>query len=502
MPTFRRLVLLATVAVFGGFVCGLARGFADEEKPAAAAKQETAPQSAATDPAAGKDPQLDLKQILERLNKVERELVELRIKSGQVPFDKKDQRIITLLDTCYLGSVFYGSPTNLRFFAVKLTVVNLTDEPVVLKRDDIRLTSDGQTYPVKEAPQQFQFHQFQSGQQAIQLRSLQMPAELRVAVGGTGTTWVLFPELPPGSHVPPLVLQIKLGGTPRDIDVNALQRDVLGMKSERLGPRGCLGLIRISGTLNTINVGSLVEELDRFAADRLVRAAIVWEEGAAISEMPLANWLQNSALSAGRAQQFNEQQFPGLPASLRELHLAHVPNQSGGNGPAVSYPSNFVPATAAVAAQRVHKTDVEAVVAALRTAYEALPRDEVLQTIQSGSRLERAAALAGGAGRLPADKLPVILQYADDDDPVMQQAALLALSHFGEAEAIEKLMHYARKNVMPLSGAAIAGLAGSRYAAAHHALLELLASETPESKKNIVRILALYPRPAWSEAIY
>ena len=33
---------------------------------------------------------------------------------------------------------------------------------------------------------------------------------------------------------------------------------------------------------------------------------------------------------------------------------------------------------AAIAAQRVHKTDVEAVVAALRSAYEVLPRDEVL----------------------------------------------------------------------------------------------------------------------------
>jgi HEAT repeat protein len=490
MPTFTRIVLLAAVAACSGLCWGPRGVFADDQKPAAVG------------PASAKDAQPDLKQILERLNQVERELLELRIKSGRVPVDKKDQRIITLLDTCYLGSVFYGSPTNMRFFTAKLTIVNLTDEPVVLKRDDIRLASDGQTYPVKEAPQQFQFHQFQSGQQAIQLRSLQMPAEVPVAVGGTGSTWVLFPELPPGSHVPPLVLQLKLGGTAREIDVNAMQRDLLAMKTERIGPRGCLGLIRLSGTLNTISVGILVEELDRLAADRLVRAVIAWEEGAAISEVPLMNWLQNSALSAGRVQQFNEQQFPGLPASFRELHLAHVPNLAGGNGPAISYPSNFVPATAAVVAQRVHKTDVEAVTAALRTAYEVLPRDEVLQAIQTGSRLERAAALAGGAGRLPADRLPVILKYADDDDPMLQQAALLALSHFGEPEAIEKLVHYARKNVAPLSGAAVAGLAGSRYAAAHEALLQLLAGETPEAKKNIVRILALYPRPAWSEAIY
>jgi HEAT repeat protein len=498
MLKLHRLACLAMLLAFVGFLP--ARAAADDEKPADSAAKEETPKPGSSDPDSGKQP--DLKQILERLNRVERELLELRIKSGKVPQDKKDQRIITLLDTPFLGSVYYGSPTNLRFFVAKLTIVNLTDQPVMLKRDDIKLASDGQTYAVKEAPQQFQFHQFQIGQQAIQLRSLQLPAEVAVPAGGTGSTWVLFPDLPPGSHVPPLVLQLKFGDAAREIDVNAMQRDVLAMKSERLGPRGSLGMIRISGALNTINAGSLVEELDRFAADRLVRAVIAWEESGSIAEPPLFNWLQNAALSAGRAQQFNDQQFPGLPAALRELHLAHVPNASGGNGPGVSYPSNFVPATAAVAAQRIHPTDVEAVIAALRTAYEVLPRDEVVQALLSTNRLERAAALAGGAGRLSADKLPAILKFADDNDPVMQQAALLALSHYGEQEAIDKLVFYARKNVMPLSGAAVAGLAGSRYSAAHNALLELLANETPESKKNIVRILAAYPRPVWSEAIY
>src|SRR5262249_21075389 len=273
----------------------------------------------------------------------ERELVELRIKSGKIPEDKKDQRVITLLDTPYLGSAYYGSPTSLRFFAAKLTIVNLTDQPAVLKRDDIHLSSDGQVYPVKQAPEQFQFHQFQVGQQAIQLRSLQFPETISLPVGGTGATWVLFPELPPGSHVPPLVLQLKFGDAAREIDINAMQREVLQMKTERVGPRASLGLIRISGALNTVNVGSLVEELDRFAADRLVRVAVVFEEGASIVDAPLVNWLQNSALSAGRVQQFNEQQFPGLPASLRELHLARLPNPNG-NGQTPGYPSNFVPA--------------------------------------------------------------------------------------------------------------------------------------------------------------
>ena len=492
MQTWRRLIAAATLATCIGTVSRPAPVFANDDLP-----DKSAPAGAKeADDTAG-----TLQPILDRLKGRDRELVESRLTTGKIPDDKSDRRIISLLELPYLGSAYYGSPTNQRFFAAKLTLVNLTDQPVVLKRDEVRLLADGQNYLVKEASEQFQFRPFQIGRETVQLRSLSMPAQVAVPVGGSGSTWLLFPELPPGNHVPPLVLKLKFGETEKDIDVHARERESLGMKVERLGPRSCLGLIRISGALNTVSVGSLVEELDRFAGDRLVRAAIVWADGSSISESAIANWLQNSALSAGRQQQFAEQQFPGLPASLRELHLARLPS-SHGEGQSASYPSNFVPVTGTIAAQRIHKTEVDAVIAALHTAYDVLPRDEVLQAIQSGSPLERAAALAGGAGRLAGDKLPVILKYADDDDPIIQQAALLALSHFGEPAAVKKLVSYARKNAAPLSASAIAGLAGSRYESAHQALLELLESETPQAKKNIIKIMAAYPRNIWRDAIY
>jgi len=491
MSILQRLFVAAVIATFIGAVARPAAVAADDDlpdNPAAAQKTDKASDAAA-----------ELKKIVERLKGPDREALEQRIKTGKVPDDARNQRIIPLLEMSYLGSTYYGSATNPRYFAVKLTLVNLTGEPVVLKRDETKLVSDGQTYPVKEAPEHFQFRPFQIGKETVQLRTLSMPAEATVSAGESGSTWLLFPELPPGNHVPPLIVQLKLGETKQELDVNAREREALGMTIERLGPRKCLGLIRISGALNTVNVGSLVEELDRLAADRLVRAAIIWESGSSISETALTNWLQNSALAAGRAQQFAEQQFPGLPAALRELHLARLPS---GNADQASYPSNFVPVTASLAAHRVHKTEFEAVIAALHTAYDVLPRDEVFQAIQSGSPLERAAALAGGAGRLAADKLPVILMYADDETPIIQQAALLALSHFGEPLAIDKLVSYARKNVASLSTSALAGLAGSRFEAAHQALLKLLESEPPEAKKNIVKIMAAYPRNIWRDAIY
>jgi tetratricopeptide (TPR) repeat protein len=474
---------------------------ADDKVDAAEAKP-----SGTETPRADSKSEVPLEKLLERVTKLEKELLELRARTGRIPADKNDQRILALIETPYLGTVYgggRGASTNQRFLALKVMLVNITDQPVTLLRSDVQLSVDGQDFPVKDAPEQSQYNGFQVGQQQMQLRNLKMPTEIRLGVGGTASSWMLFPELPLGNHIPRLLLKLKFGEKVREIDVNATQRDALGISVERIGPRASLGVITFAGALDTINVGSLVEETDRLAADKLARVVIRFKEGSSITDPQLTNWLQNAIVNLGR-QQGNETQFPPLPASLREVHLAEFPisGVSPSTGGQMSN-AGFAYLNASVGATgRVHKTEAEAVIAALRSAYESLPRDEVLQAIQTGNRFERAAALAGGGGRLPVGKLPLLLGLADDNDLVIQQAALLALSHFGEEVAIDKLLSYARKDVPALSAAAIAGLAASRYSAAHQALLELLKNEPPESKKNIVKILAAYPRPIWSDAIY
>src|SRR5579863_3090770 len=145
MSILQRLFVAAVIATFIGAVARPAAVAADDDlpdNPAAAQKTDKASDAAA-----------ELKKIVERLKGPDREALEQRIKTGKVPDDARNQRIIPLLEMSYLGSTYYGSATNPRYFAVKLTLVNLTGEPVVLNRDETKLVSDGQTYPVKEAPE-------------------------------------------------------------------------------------------------------------------------------------------------------------------------------------------------------------------------------------------------------------------------------------------------------------------------------------------------------------
>ncbi|MCH8829402.1 MAG: HEAT repeat domain-containing protein, partial [Planctomycetes bacterium] len=236
---------------------------------------------------------------------------------------------------------------------------------------------------------------------------------------------------------------------------------------------------------------------------KVARIVIRWTTDAGSINSNLRSWLTQSANNAGRGVTSSNNRYPVIPAAIRELHLARMPNTttSSSRSPISPFPSSGYSPSAS-STSRIHASDVDAVIVALKSAYEVLPRDELLREIEHGHPLTRAAALAAGGGRLSAKQLPLILKFADDKDPKMQQAALTALMHFGEKEAVAKLVHFVQKNTPRLSKFAVASLAASRYSNAHKALIAILKNEPPKSRIEIVKILAMYPRPIWSETIY
>lgn len=437
----------------------------------------------------------DIKRLEDRINRLELELSRQRARDPQVPRDPQAQKVILMLETPHLGHVYTGSPNGSRFFAGKLLAVNLTAQPIVIKRDDVKVIIDGQAQSPKDVPGPMRYYGFPLGRQHVQLDTVNSFKELRIPPGGANSGWIFVPELAAGGRIPRLNLEVTIAGNQEKIDINAQQRSLLGLEVAYIGPRQCLALYTISGELNMINLGALTEELDQLPTKKIGRAVIVWADSAAAVPQELQNWLQQAANSVGRTE-LNNDQFPGLPNNLREFHLANLPRRenSGELGPSDEEPG--------AAGMRVHRLPADAVRAALRTACETLPREELLAAIEQGHPWARAAMLAFGAGRLPANQLAVVLKYADDSDPVVQAAALMGLRHFGEQSAVTKLLDYVRKNVQTLSPTAIASLAGSRFPAANQALLDLLKTEPPESKRTIVGILAQYPRPIWSDVLY
>jgi len=228
------------------------------------------------------DSSAELKQVLERLLRVENELAQLKqAKPREIPADPKEQRVVLLMESPYLGSNYYGGPQGKRFLAAKLLLVNLTPKPVVVKRDSLKLVVDGRPQGLAEVPQNLRYHTFQVGREQLQMRTLDPPQEVQVAAGGAATMGVFFADVSEGSYIPKMVVTLDANEATYELDVNAAQRTLLGLQVERIGPRDCLGMLTIAGEINSINVGSLVEELDRLSAAKVSRAVIAWTDAAA-----------------------------------------------------------------------------------------------------------------------------------------------------------------------------------------------------------------------------
>lgn len=459
---------------------------------------------ASTVPAAAQEASSDpvLTKLMERLEKVEQELQKLK-QSGKVPLAPEDQKLITVLSEPNLGVYYAGQPTEVRWLALRVTLINLTGEPVTVSKDDYELTADGLPMKLTELPSQIRNTSFSSGNQSYRLSAL-TTQELKLPPGANAQTWVVFPGLAKGAT--PRSLELKITREEKQlahIDVVDYFGRQMGMSVERVGPRKSLGVVTIKGSLNTISLLKLVQELDNLVAEKVARAVIRWREGTPPPEAAILSWLRQVAAQSG-LQEVTNHLYPAIPSSISEFHLVD-PQPSTNNS--TSYRTTYVNGVRRSIrynpnARNVHKSIEVAIAAALKSAYEILPRDELVEEIQNGHRLTRAAALATGGGRLDSEHLPVIIRLAHDDDLEIQRGALVALRHFGEPQAIETLVHYARKNTKPLAETAVESLAGSRYAAAHEELLKLLKEDTLAARKEIVQILGKYARPIWADTLY
>ena len=431
-----------------------------------------------------------IRELRSRLERVESELQ--RLKGSQIPEDAKDQRVVLLVETPYLGSTSYSSTTATRFFVAKLIVVNLTATPLSIDREQISLAADDKVLTLGEVTPVLQSRSFRFGNQTFYMGNLKPVKQMKVRPGGTAATWAVFSGLAKGPKIPKLRLRVAVGKQQKTLDLNERSLGLLDLKSERIGPRGSLGLLTVSGELDTVNVGALVDAMSQLAAAGVARLVVTWDEDAAPIESSIKSWLSQAAQMAGVGE-VSSRQFPPVPSQIRELHLATMPKAAS---------RTTTRSSSSTTVQRIHPTVEQAVAAALQTAYERLPVPELLAAIQKGHPITRVAALATGGGRLPDENLIILLDYADHEDPKYQRAALIALRHFGDPRALDKLLHYTRKNVKPLSTVATQSLAASRYDAAHQALLEILKNEPAESKKSIVHILSQHPRAIWSETIF
>ena len=488
------------------------------------------PQPAPAEPTASLK---ELEAIRARLSELEKQLGQPGKSAPQGAKAEADKADLEKRFSLSLQSVHWGPPAmavnlpapGVRMgrsavfcLAGKLTIANHTKKALTVKRSDIHLELNGQRLVCEEATVSVQQQPLLLDTEFVRVADAKPAESLTVPPSESGSTWILFPTIPPPSNERRLIVTVQIGDETQRLDVVASQRDRLQLTTTRLGPAGEVGLLTIGGVLNSVNISALAEEIDRLGGLGVDTVIIRGNALARNRGHLLAAWMLVSSPSPAVPR--DARAFEPWPGSVQYAHLV-IPGLSKPFDPRQARPSpsmyampssslafnQYGPARPFSAAQTapkitVHESAEDAARDALRTAYEHLTREELVKAIEQGDVLTRAAALATGAGRLTSDQLPFVLTATDDPNIAIQQAALAALQHFGQPEAVAKLAQYARGGAVALADTSLDSLAASRHAAANDVLIEILKNEPPPSQQRIISRMVAHPRPAFAEAVY
>ena len=452
-------------------------------------------------PATGTASQKVIAKYETELKEIGQELIALKL---PVPaeFSLADDGIACLLDSPYFAQ-FRSGQKQYRFLVGRLVIINKSDVPLELKTNDLRLHVNGKEFRIGERTELTRFSNFRLGDRHYSISELKPAEQLKVPAGQVASSWVVFHGLPAGNDVPNLTLRWKFDKQAFALDASLQHRARLRWRREQIGPHGIVSLCTIGGEINTINIGTIIDDFVTLATQNMTRVIIQFSEKAPRVEPHLMQWLQRVASQAGREKAQNSymtSEFPLVPAMIREIHLTNLPSGTTRTYTSASGPS------------RVHENLNEAIIAISQSVYESIPVSELIQEIRKGAPLTKPAVLIHGAPRIPSEMLPEIIAISkQNEQPLLQKAALICLGEFNDTRAVATLALAAQSEDESISLTALASLGASRFPAHQKKIMELLADHeqvtkslnaTPGFQQRVIRVLAQFPRKRWAEALY
>ena len=474
--------LLTHLALLCGCLAFL-HGPADAQSPNSETAAETKPKDRK---------KTKLESTLEIYRQIDDELVRLKLKAQPTPTDQPGVYIVP--DVPYIGYHYTnenGKSVRTRYVAFELHIVNTTDKKLQLLREDVKFSADAKPYPLIDL-KGFPRYGYSIGNEYRNLHDMLMPDTLEIPPGKVTSAGMVFSGLPFGGGIPNMQVTLQWKPNPVTLDINRLFRGKLRLETTRVGPYECLGVLTIHGDLNGISLGNVVEELDRLTEDKVARVVLEWKDGTSPVEGNMMNWLNYSLRMVGQPDSSRHNsypQFPSIPNSLRVIQIANLPDRNRS-----SISSNLKSV--------YHESKASAIVSALQSVFATLPTDELMDAIRSDDPMIQAAALRGGGDRLPENQLPLVLKMTESESESLQKSAIIALASHGHEKAIRRLREIVADPKHTHRVVAIEALATSRFSASQKALTSLLESGNEETQRAIVDVLAKYPAPIWSEAIY
>ncbi|GIX04104.1 MAG: hypothetical protein KatS3mg113_1110 [Planctomycetaceae bacterium] len=402
--------------------------------------------------------------------------------------------IAAQVDLAHLG-VFYSEQGASRYLALHLWFGNRSSQHVQLRREELRVFLDEMLEPIEPLEGKLLNHGFPLGGEYYPLELLKTPAVIDLPAQGVSGCWLVIPDVGAGNNLPECRLEWPLStGAVLQLPVSRWQFATLGQEVQRLDPKGRVALLTLSGTFNTFNVFVWTAELERLVQLGCNRVVVQWRETASAPEGQLVHWL-SMIVQPGAVLRVRQDQFPVLPAGLKELHLV---KPTWG----ISLPSGD--ADRLGWSRRLHERPADALAAALRSLTQRLRREELLELLAHAPPLSRAALLHTAASRLQSADIPWLMSWIQDPDPELSRAAVLALADIDDERGWQQLEMMARsESSQPiLWETAMRAMSTSRFPTLRERFLEIWRHSSAERQRQIALLVAADPQPEWADFFY
>lgn len=426
------------------------------------------------------------------LAQIESHLKKLDLKPAYQPALTPDTKMFLVTEDSQKNAhiTYNRNYKNNHFFLTRLTLVNDGSKPLQFKREQVKALVNGKPHPFTGLTRDLRDQNVEVGKKKLRLSQLKFDEAVNVPPGKQGSLWILLGDLPAPSPVPEIEFRVSVDQQPLELNVNRFERGKMQSQVQLLGPSRCLAELTITGELNTINIGSLIEQIDALTTRNVKRFVLYFPNQKCQIDSDLEQWLPRMATSLETNTTLNIP-VPQFPSVVTELHLAGE-----------AFKDSRTPYLGRPTPRVTHATEEAAIHAALDSAMEVLSREKIAEQIHTGPPAVKVAALISGGRQLTNAELPLVLELTSHQNPRVQEAALYALRFLGDPRALQRLETVARMPPGPQFEMAVASLAESRYAGGQQALLKILKSQPPAAQKTIIEIIARSPRPEWGAAIY
>ncbi|RMG35153.1 MAG: hypothetical protein D6725_13100 [Planctomycetota bacterium] len=434
-----------------------------------------------------------ISKFLEALKSFERGLRGNQVTAKlPVPPGQEDSDIVLGLQQRYLGYVRYGIRVNERYLLVQVVLLNRRDELVTVRAADIRLRIDDKSYPAGIVPSEYRSQAIETTEGRRILHTFRLASRLTAAPQRAVAGWVLFPGLPADERVPQMTLEVQVGKKVYRLDVTRYETQRLQLRTELLGPREAIGVLRIAGELNTVNVGALADAMQRLVDGGTRRLVVSFAPSASPLTSQLRNWLMNVIQRSRRG-----------PTQTRVIN--GLPPGPAGLGPvaAANVPGFTVGAEFASANQWAFRSEAEAVTAVAYDLFDYVPTAELRRMVQRADpRLRAAVVWALGRRSEPGD-LDLFLQLAKDPEQAVRWAAVRGLAWFDDQRAAELLVSRTVRGIDAESRVAALAIAESPHPRFSQRLLQAVRGGAGRATSPAVLIVAQRLRTReWADVLF